>query len=112
MRVINISAEAVDKIKDLPDTTPSNDRMHKYQKAYEEIKTSLDTPVYLAVATKVSYDQKTDRYVVTFGGREKVMILKATNDVTELVASHIHDGGSWYGRLENGVLVDVNLIQV
>lgn len=78
---------------------------------YDAVLAALNTPVELLTLKKVEYDKKSDRYSVTFSGGEKSLTLKATNEVVEFATANISNYGQWRGRLEAGVLVDVNLQQ-
>ncbi len=104
----------MDAIMDLPYGTrdEQNVRLSKYEEAAKKIKADLNTPMYLGRPSKVNYDHKTDRYTVTFHpGSENTATLKATNPVVEIVTSNMNEPGAWYGHMEDGVLVDINLFQ-
>ena len=114
MRIVLLSTEALTAIegKEFVETPENKNPKHAaYVAAAEQIKSELNTPTYLSSATKVTYNEKFDRYVVTFSSREKIMSLKATNAVAEFVTAHITEHGSWQGRMEDGELVEVNLVQ-
>ena len=116
MKVISISQEAYELCNQRygvsnPDGTRAYN-MDQYRAAAEEIKVGLNTPIDLCYASKVTYDPKTDRYTVTFTGSDHTATLKATNAVAELVTTYLRQPGSWLGRMEEGVLVDANLLQV
>jgi hypothetical protein len=76
----------------------------------DAIQASLNTPIELNYVAKVAYSDKTDRYMITFLTGDRTAMLKATPEVAEFVTAHLNETGTWMGRMEGGVLVDVNLI--
>jgi hypothetical protein len=82
------------------------------QQKHDAILAELNTPMHLGRCTAVTYDQKADRYAATFiPASEKKLTLKASNDAVKFISRHIEGPGYWLGRMEDGVLVEVNLIQ-
>jgi len=72
----------------------------------------LNAPIDLGALQKVAYDPKSDRYAATFApGGQKALTLKASNEVAAFLAEHATASGYWRGRIEDGALVDVYLIQ-
>jgi len=62
--------------------------------------------------TTVGYDVKSDRYALTFiPAQDKKLVLKASNEVAQFVGELVSESGYWQGRMESGVLVEVNLIK-
>lgn len=79
--------------------------------AQEEIRAGLNCPIELCYVQKVAHDVKTDRYQATFTASEKTAVLKVTDDVATFLTEHLRKHGMWVGRIEKGVLVEVNLLQ-
>jgi len=105
MQVIHIGTLVYSDPK--PQTTEESRARH------DAILAGLGSPINLGYATKVAHDAKSDRYTVSFRiSDDKALALKATNEVAAFVAQHMSDGGGyWLGRMEDGALVDVNLIR-
>lgn len=104
MQIVNLS----ELVYAEPRPASSEERDQKRKQILEV----LDTPIYMGICTAVVYDHKSDRYAVAseVTGKKK-LTLKATNEVGAYVAAHIGDVGYWQGRMQDGALVDVNLIQ-
>lgn len=80
------------------------------QKKAQEVKDGLGAPIDLSAAVGVQHDVKSDRYQVKFAGGEKTLLLKCSDEVAQFVAEHLRLAGTWAGRMDKGVLVDVYLI--
>lgn len=106
MKIVHITTEVYNDAGGWPATTEESKARH------DKILADLNAPVYLHCTKKLDYDHKTDRYAATFflSGRE-TMTLKATTEVAEFIAAHITESGYWLGRMADGALVDVYLIQ-
>ena len=92
------------------DPMPKN--VEESRERHDQILADLNAPIELGRASKTSYDFKTDRYVVNFSAsHDAALVLKTTNEVAAFVAEHITKAGYWRGRMEDGALVDVYLIQ-
>lgn len=105
MRIVKLGTEAHESL-------PSgNYKIEEYQVAASKIRSELNAPIDLSVCIKVTYDSKTDRYTATFNASDKTATLKVTNAVAEFLTTNLRQYGSMQGRMENGVLVDVYLIQ-
>jgi hypothetical protein len=61
--------------------------VQQYKAAYAAVqqRARAEHPVYLGTVTAVTYNDKTDRYVVKFGEGSTA---KATNDVAEFLLTH------------------------
>jgi len=77
----------------------------------DAIVAALNTPIELSSVVKVQYDTKAAMYLGTFSGQEKTATLKLTDEVAEFLTANLRVYGSWSGRFDKGILVDVNLLQ-
>src|SRR5262249_24284004 len=113
MRIVKLTTETDEKLRAQPEIPAAFDERSKLRsRLAEELQAGLNAPVDLGYTKKVAYNDKTDRYVLTFIGSEKEMSLKATDDVAAFVAEHLRKAGTWTGRIEKGTLTDVFLITV
>ena|SRR5215475_11869008 len=70
-----------------------------------QIKESLQTPMNLGKPSKVAYR---NGYMIMFEGGKNIQM---TASVAGFIVNNLHKRGIWVGRIEDGFLVDVNLIQ-
>lgn len=112
MRLVRLSDEAHNTLTQAELELPTKERFEIAREKSSRIKAGLSTPISLMGATKVTYDHKTNSYTVAFSdGEGRSTTLKATNDVATFVTANIRVFGSWQGNIENGTLVDVDLVQ-
>jgi hypothetical protein len=113
MRIVNQATETDAKLTGM--AFPANDweaRSKARQAAAKAIVDALGAPIDLSRPAKVAHDAKTDRYQITWTVGDATLTLKATDEVAAFVAQHVRMAGTWIGRMEAGVLVDVYLITV
>ena len=108
MRIVNLSSEA-DAILHAENPGIAY-TIENYKMAIAVVRGKLTTDIELSSLAGVEYDTKTDRYVARFGLSGKSTRLKCTNDVAEFLTRNLRTVGSWQGRMEKGVLVDVDLV--
>lgn len=91
---------------------PYPENMDEATQRHNKALADLNAPIDLGRAVNVAYDNKSDRYAVTFlPGNDKKLVLKATSEVVGFVSEHINEAGYWRGRMDNAVLVDAHLVQ-
>lgn len=93
-----------------PESVDWQSRARRRGELAEKVKASLNAPIDLGSVVRVEHESKMDRYVITFGGGDKSMKLKATDEVAAFVSEHMRKAGYWMGRMEKGTLVDAVLV--
>jgi hypothetical protein len=107
MRVAQISNEAHIECSKLGEKYT----LQQYTSAAQAIQEAFNTPIELLYLSKITYDTKAAHYTATFTGSLKTATLKVSIEVGEFLTAHLRAPGIWYGRMYQGVLVDVNLRQ-
>lgn len=79
-------------------------------KTAETITLELNAPIDLSTLAKVNYDTKAGLYTALFVGGEKSATLRCTDEVADFLLNNLREPGTWRGRTEKGILVDVVLI--
>lgn len=87
------------------------------------IRNSLNAPASLCAVRGLQYDNKIGGYTATFTGMPAPLTgrrplpedaigatLRVTNDVADFIAHNLRVRGTWVGRMDGGVLVDVYLL--
>ena len=79
---------------------------------HDRILEDLRCPLELSTFIKVVYDAKSDRYVAHFNlGNTKTAALKCTDEVAAFLIRHALAHGAWRGRMRDGELTWVVLVQ-
>jgi hypothetical protein len=81
------------------------------RKIRERILASLNAPVVLHGIKNVTYEAHVHRYTASFGLGGRAVTLQTSDPVAEFLTEHMYEQpGSWRGRMEDGILVDVCFI--
>ena len=80
---------------------------------HDRILAEANVPIEMTRCVSIDYDTKAQLYKATFTRSEGIKTaLRVTNDVAAFLAEHQTRPGYWRGRMQDGILVDVVLVQM